>query len=136
MRWTCLSISSAKLSISSYGTKFKINSRNLGSTLCGLASACHQLPAMAFWWKDSKHQRENPRPMGVFCWAWLEREAKAPTSLKTPHMQSIGQSMLALWNFNIIYPHPDMKFFFLRAVSAGFQAGELGEIHLGSAERL
>ena len=77
------------------------------------------------------HQRENPRPMIVFCWAWLEREAKAPTSLKTPQMQSIGQCMLALWNLNIIYPHPDMKLFFLRAISAGFQAGELGEIHFG-----
>ena len=38
-------------------------------------------------------------------------------------MQSIG--------FNIIYPHPFMKLFFLAAVSAGFQAGELGEIHFG-----
>jgi len=38
-------------------------------------------------------------------------------------MQSIG--------FNIIYPHPDLKLFFLAAVSAGLQAGELGEIHFG-----
>jgi len=46
-------------------------------------------------------------------------------------MQSIGQCMLALGNFNIIYPDPDMKLFFLPTVSAGFQAGELGEIHFG-----
>ena len=46
-------------------------------------------------------------------------------------MQSIGQCMLALWNFNIMYPDPDMKLFFLPTVSAGFQAGELGEIHFG-----
>ena len=26
---------------------------------CGLASACHQLPATAFWGKDSKHQRSS-----------------------------------------------------------------------------
>jgi len=38
-------------------------------------------------------------------------------------MQSIG--------FNIIYPNPFVKLFFLAAVSAGFQAGELGEIHFG-----
>ena len=65
--------------------------------------------------------------MGVFCWAWLEREAKAPTLLKTPKYKAL--SMLALWNFNINYPHRDMKLFFLPTVSAGFQAGELGEIH-------
>ena len=46
-------------------------------------------------------------------------------------MQSIGQCMLALWNFNIIYPDPERKLFFLPTVSAGFQAGELGEIHFG-----
>ena len=37
--------------------------------------------------------------------------------------------MLALWNFKIIYPHLDMKLFFLPTVSTGFQAGELGEIY-------
>ena len=46
-------------------------------------------------------------------------------------MQSIGQCMLALWNFNIIYPDPERKLFFLPTVSAGFQAGEPGEIHFG-----
>ena len=50
-----------------------------------------------------------PRPMGVFGTAWLEREAKAQTFFEDSQMQSIGQCMLALWNFNIIYPHSDMK---------------------------
>jgi len=97
---------------------------------CGLASACHQLSAMAFLGKDSKHQRENPRPMGgILLGKKLEREAKAPTFLKTPKCKAL--SMLALWNFNIIDPHPDMKLFFLPTIPAGFQAGELGEIHFG-----
>ena len=82
-------------------TKFEINSRNLGSTflhkygLVVLRQHVINFQQRHFGVKDSKHQRLSSSN-GVFCWAWLEREAKAPTFLKTPQMQSIGQCMLAL----------------------------------------
>ena len=62
----------------------------------------------------------------IFAGPWLERETKAPIFEET-QTQSIGQCMLALWNFNIICPHPDITL-----LSANrFQAGELGDTHFG-----
>ena len=62
-----------------------------------------------------------------------------PLGWKTQNISAAKHwGRLALWNFNIIYCTPRyMKLFFLAAVSAGFQAGELREIHeLGWAQRL
>ena len=39
-----------------------------------------------------------PGHMGEFCWAWLEREAKDPTFLKTPRCKALGS---ACWHFGI-----------------------------------
>ena len=91
---------------------------------CSLASARHQLPATTFWGKTWKHQRLSSSYGSILL-------GKRGHFFEDSQMQSIGQCMLALWNFNSIYLHPDMKLFFLPTVSAGFQAGELGDIHLG-----
>ena len=71
-------------------TKFKINSRNLGGCSFAqvrsvrsfvLASACHQLPATAFWGKTQNIS------------AYL-----ATTFLKTPKCKALGS---ACWHFGI-----------------------------------
>ena len=117
-------------------TKFKINFKKLGKYSfaqvwsCGLASACHQRPATAFWGKDSKHQCLSSSYPSILLGLAGKRGQDAHF-FEDSQMQSIGQCMLALWNFNIIHPHPDVKIFFLPTVSAGFQAGELGDIHFG-----
>ena len=110
-------------------TKFKINSRNLGSTflhkygLVVLRQHVINLQQRYFAVKDSKHQRLSSSN-GVFCWAWLERDAFFEDSPDAKHWAvHVGTY--------ITYPHPDMKLLFLPAVSAGFRAGELGEIHCG-----
>ena len=97
---------------------------------CGLASARHQLPATAFWGERRKTSALILVQWEHFAGPSWKYEGLFPLFLKTPQMQSIGQCMLALCIFNIIYPHPDMKLFFLPAVS-GFHAGELGELHFG-----
>ena len=43
--------------------------------------------------------RAYPLPTRVFCWAWLEREAKVPTLLKTPRCKALGS---ACWHFGIL----------------------------------
>ena len=66
--WSCLSTASGLPNYQFHQIQDKFNTLGKYSFAqipsCGLASACHQLPATAFWGKDSKHQRENPRPMG------------------------------------------------------------------------
>ena len=97
---------------------------------CGLASACHQLPAMAFLGEFVKTSAPHPRPSWrYFAGQKAVKRPRLPHFLKTPRCKAL--SMLAVWNFKIIDPHPDMKLFFLPTISAGFQAGELGEIHFG-----
>ena len=110
-------------------TKFKINSRKLESTLLHKYSLVLRQHVINFqqWHfggKDSKHLRLSSSYGSILLGLAGKRGQGS-------QMQSIGQCMLALWNFDIIYPHLDMKLFFLPTISTGFQAGELGEIHFG-----
>ena len=131
---SCLSISSGLPNYQFHQIHEK--SRNLGSTLLhkyGLV-VLHQhvinFQQRHFGGKDSKHQRLSSS-YGSILLGLAGKRGQGSHFFEDSQMQSIGQCMLALWNSNIIDPHPDMKLFVLPTVSAGFQAGELGEIHFG-----
>ena len=133
-RPSCLSISSGLPNYKFHQIQHKF--KKLGKYAfapirsCGLkTSACHLLPAFRhFGGKTSAH----PRPMGVFCWAkWLEREAKAPTFVRRlPDFQSIEHVGTLEFQYHLSTPSYE-TLLKLPTVSAGFQAGELGEIHFG-----
>ena len=101
---------------------------------CGLkTSACHLLPAFRHFGGKTHNISAHPRPMGVFCWAkWLEREAKAPTFVRRlPDFQSIEHVGTLEFQYHLSTPSYE-TLLKLPTVSAGFQAGELGEIHRNS----
>ena len=110
------------------------NSRKLESTLLhksGLVVLRQHVINFQQWHfggKDSKHQGLSSSYESILL-GLAGKRGQGSHSFEDSQMQSIGQCMLALWNFKIIYPHLDMKLFFLPTVSTGFQAGELGEIY-------
>ena len=118
-------------------TKFKINSRNLGSTflhkygLVVLRQHVINFQQRHFGVKDSKHQCLSSSNGVCILLGLAGKRGQGSHFFGDSPDAKHWAVHVGTWNFNIIYPHSDMKLLFLPAVSAGFRAGELGELHFG-----